>query len=274
MAVFVYAATHLGDDEHLTKYWPDGTAELQPFCKRFQLTRPSGGKRAAQARGGVGTTPKREREVSRLGGGGSGRPPVPPSPPLQPQVVSARSLSPLVQRPQSTDGGWAAAEVAAAASISSYAGAVSAASPPPARAGSAGGSGAVHSSLPQQQQQHQRQQSGAPSPLHVVVGYEVDGGSEPLMWPSFPQRPGQQVCDFYIKTGTCKYGPECCFDHPERYAVPLTELKLPFREGEPVCAFYLKTHNCKFGAACKFNHPRLRPIYAGSAAATPPSAPV
>lgn len=101
----------------------------------------------------------------------------------------------------------------------------------------------------------------------VVVGYEVDGGEEPLHYAAFPRRAGQQPCDFYTKTGTCKYAQECCFDHPEEFAVPLTEQQLPYRAGEPVCAFYLKTQQCKFGAACKFHHPRLRAIYAGSAAA-------
>lgn len=266
MAVFVFAATHLADDPHLAKYWPDGTEALQPFCKRFQVTRVSGGKGGQHARGVIGVAARRAQEASRLGG----RPPVPPSPVAQPQVVSARALSPIAQRPPSADpaggsGGVVSAATAAAAAVtsatsSSYAGAVAPATPPAVRP--------IGGPSPAQEQQ----QPGGQSPLQVVVGYEVDGGSEPLHWTSFPQRPGQQACDFFVKTGTCRYAGDCCFDHPEQYAVALTELQLPFREGEPLCAFYLKTHHCKFGAACKFHHPRLRPIYAGSAAAAPSAA--
>jgi serine/threonine-protein kinase/endoribonuclease IRE1 len=29
-----------------------------------------------------------------------------------------------------------------------------------------------------------------------------------------PLRPGQNVCAFYVKTGACKYGPQCRFHHP------------------------------------------------------------
>lgn len=90
---------------------------------------------------------------------------------------------------------------------------------------------------------------------------------EPLEWPAFPRRFDAAPCEFYIKTGTCKYGQDCHFDHPSEFAVPLTAQQLPYRAGEPLCAFYLKTHHCKFGAACKFHHPKLRPIYAGSALA-------
>jgi serine/threonine-protein kinase/endoribonuclease IRE1 len=271
MAVFVFAATYLADDPHLAKYWPDGTEALQPFCKRFQATRPSSSSKPGQRGGGgvaagAGQTPRRAQESSRL----SGRPPVPPSPPPQPQVVSGRGLSPMAQRPQSADPACGSGGITAAATSAvtlppsgSYAAAVGPATPPAARP-----SGGLNLARDQQQ----LQQPGALSPLQVVVGYEVDGGSEPLHWPAFPQRPGQQACDFYMKTGTCKYATDCCFDHPEQYAVPLTELQLPYREGEPLCAFYLKTHNCKFGAACKFHHPRLRPIYAGSAVS--PSTPM
>lgn len=32
----------------------------------------------------------------------------------------------------------------------------------------------------------------------------------------FPRRPGRKECDFYMKTGRCKFGARCHFDHPER----------------------------------------------------------
>eukprot|EP00775_Hariotina_reticulata_P013052 gene13052-13179_t len=91
------------------------------------------------------------------------------------------------------------------------------------------------------------------------------GGEEVLHMAAFPSRPGKQLCDFYSKTGHCKYGSDCVYDHPAEYAVQLTEEGLPFRPGEPVCTFYYKTMQCKFGPSCKFHHPKLVPIYAGSA---------
>jgi len=101
------------------------------------------------------------------------------------------------------------------------------------------------------------------------VGYQVAEGQEVLRTVSFPSRPGKQLCEFFVKTGHCKFGEECVFDHPAEYGVPLTEDDLPFRPGQPVCTFYFKTRQCKFGASCKFHHPKLLPILAGSAGLQP-----
>ncbi|KAG1346444.1 putative Zinc finger CCCH domain-containing protein 33 [Cocos nucifera] len=30
----------------------------------------------------------------------------------------------------------------------------------------------------------------------------------------FPRREGAVICSFYLKTGTCKFGATCKFDHP------------------------------------------------------------
>jgi len=32
---------------------------------------------------------------------------------------------------------------------------------------------------------------------------------------SFPSRPGEAACKFFMKTGSCSYGPTCRFDHPK-----------------------------------------------------------
>lgn len=85
----------------------------------------------------------------------------------------------------------------------------------------------------------------------------------------FPQRPGMQLCDFYMKTGFCKYHERCKFDHPLEFAIRLNEDGLPMRPSEPVCEYYKSTHACKFGGACKFHHPNMQPIYAGSEGVTP-----
>lgn len=71
----------------------------------------------------------------------------------------------------------------------------------------------------------------------------------------FPQRPGQPICDFYQKTGHCRFGEACRFDHPPEYAVRLNHKGLPLRPGQPVCAFYQRTSECRYAAACKYHHP-------------------
>lgn len=72
---------------------------------------------------------------------------------------------------------------------------------------------------------------------------------------SFPSRPGEPVCDFYSKTGHCKFGEGCKFDHPGHFAVRQNAAGLPLRPGEPPCSHHEKTGQCKYGPACKFDHP-------------------
>lgn len=89
-----------------------------------------------------------------------------------------------------------------------------------------------------------------------------------LLPPVYPQRPGQIECDFYMKTGECKYGERCKFHHPldrsvssvsvkdvHQPNVKLTLAGLPRREGAVHCPYYMKTGMCKYGATCKFDHP-------------------
>ncbi|XP_031283371.1 uncharacterized protein LOC116142056 [Pistacia vera] len=85
----------------------------------------------------------------------------------------------------------------------------------------------------------------------------------------YPQRPGQMECDYYMKTGECKYGERCKFHHPIDRSAPtlsaakqasqenikLTLAGLPRREGAVHCPYYMKTGTCKYGATCKFDHP-------------------
>lgn len=57
---------------------------------------------------------------------------------------------------------------------------------------------------------------------------------------SLPQRPGQQECQYYMKTGVCKYGSSCRYHHPlevvaeKADVVVLSPIGLPLR---PVCIF-------------------------------------
>ncbi|PRW20697.1 Serine threonine- kinase endoribonuclease IRE1 [Chlorella sorokiniana] len=58
-----------------------------------------------------------------------------------------------------------------------------------------------------------------------------------------------------MKTGHCRFGGACRFNHPLQYAVQLNRLGLPRRPNQPPCQFYIKTGTCKFGASCKWDHP-------------------
>ena len=51
---------------------------------------------------------------------------------------------------------------------------------------------------------------------------------------SFPERPGQPECQYYMKTGNCKYGSSCRYHHPPEVISPkadviLSPLGLPLR---------------------------------------------
>ncbi|XP_077226932.1 zinc finger CCCH domain-containing protein ZFN-like isoform X2 [Tasmannia lanceolata] len=92
----------------------------------------------------------------------------------------------------------------------------------------------------------------------------------------FPERPDQPVCQFYLKTGDCKFGAVCRFHHPRERLIPvlncvLSPLGLPLRPGEPLCIFYSRYGICKFGPNCKFDHPMGTFAYGPS---TPSSADV
>ncbi|KAK1440086.1 hypothetical protein QVD17_05911 [Tagetes erecta] len=120
-----------------------------------------------------------------------------------------------------------------------------------------------------------------------------------------PIRPGEVDCPFYLKTGSCKYGATCRYNHPERYGgVDLTGAMVatpsihmnniglvspapavmqtvdprlgqtmlglapaiyPQRPGQMECDYYMKTGVCMFGERCKFHHPFDRTAHALSA---------
>ncbi|GAB2281330.1 hypothetical protein Dimus_015927 [Dionaea muscipula] len=76
----------------------------------------------------------------------------------------------------------------------------------------------------------------------------------------FPQRPGQPDCKYYMKTGDCKFGSSCRYNHPPEWAAStaayfLSPLGLPLRPGTETCTFYMQNGYCKFGPTCKFDHP-------------------
>ncbi|KAJ6796123.1 zinc finger CCCH domain-containing protein 5-like [Iris pallida] len=58
----------------------------------------------------------------------------------------------------------------------------------------------------------------------------------------FPERPGQLECQYYMRTGDCKFGPSCKYHHPPnripRIDYGVNPLGLPLRPGTQPCAFY------------------------------------
>ncbi|XP_017614341.1 zinc finger CCCH domain-containing protein ZFN-like [Gossypium arboreum] len=84
--------------------------------------------------------------------------------------------------------------------------------------------------------------------------------SETMESGPYPERPGEPDCSYYIRTGLCRFGATCCFNHPPNRKLAITTARMkgefPERVGQPECQYYLKTGTCKFGATCKFHHPR------------------
>ncbi|XWS53650.1 hypothetical protein CRYUN_Cryun10bG0018900 [Craigia yunnanensis] len=102
------------------------------------------------------------------------------------------------------------------------------------------------------------------------VPSSIGPSSSILKEQSFPERPGQPECQYYMKTGDCKYGSSCRYHHPPEVIAPkadviLSPLGLPLRPGAPPCTHYSHRGVCKFGAACKFDHPMGTLSYSSSA---------
>ncbi|XP_024030975.1 zinc finger CCCH domain-containing protein ZFN-like isoform X2 [Morus notabilis] len=91
--------------------------------------------------------------------------------------------------------------------------------------------------------------------------------SETMESGTYPERPGEPDCSYYIRTGLCRFGATCRFNHPpnRKLAIATARMKgeFPERIGQPECQYYLKTGTCKFGATCKFHHPRDKAGIAG-----------
>ena len=78
----------------------------------------------------------------------------------------------------------------------------------------------------------------------------------------YPLRPEAEDCSFYLKTGTCKFGLNCRFNHPIRRRNQAFKERtgerdeLEGRSGQIECKYYSRSGGCKFGKDCKFNHTR------------------
>ncbi|CAI0438878.1 unnamed protein product [Linum tenue] len=98
--------------------------------------------------------------------------------------------------------------------------------------------------------------------------WQVNFRSSEAMDPGpYPERPGEPDCSYYIRTGLCRFGATCRFNHPpnRKLAIAAARMKgeFPERIGQPECQYYLKTGTCKFGATCKFHHPKDKAGIAG-----------
>ncbi|KAK2992012.1 hypothetical protein RJ640_014873 [Escallonia rubra] len=87
---------------------------------------------------------------------------------------------------------------------------------------------------------------------------------------AFPERPGQPECQYYLKTGDCKFGSSCRYHHPPEWSAlktnfVLSPMGLPLRPGAPLCSHYAQNGVCKFGPTCKFDHPMETLSYSPSA---------
>lgn len=76
----------------------------------------------------------------------------------------------------------------------------------------------------------------------------------------FPERPGEPECQYYMRTGDCKFGSSCRYHHPRDRMMQetnfvLNPLGLPLRPGIQPCSFFMQNGHCKFGSTCKFDHP-------------------
>ncbi|XP_018442996.1 zinc finger CCCH domain-containing protein 58 [Raphanus sativus] len=75
---------------------------------------------------------------------------------------------------------------------------------------------------------------------------------------SFPQRPGEPDCQYFMRTGDCKFGASCRFHHPLEAAPPkgvtLSSIGLPLRPGTAPCSHFAQHGICKFGPDCKYDH--------------------
>ncbi|GAA0141241.1 protein phosphatase [Lithospermum erythrorhizon] len=98
-----------------------------------------------------------------------------------------------------------------------------------------------------------------PGTYPPFMSYAGHSGSTQKEQP-YPIRVGQRECQYYMKTGDCKFGSSCRYHHPPEVLASKTNCLLspkglPLRPGVQSCRFYMQKGHCKFGSACKYDHP-------------------
>lgn len=83
--------------------------------------------------------------------------------------------------------------------------------------------------------ENQQQAAGNNQIYGTSRQYETDNGTLTGTYSSyyalptenvFPERPGQPDCQFYMKTGDCKFGAVCRFHHPRERVIPMPDCDL------------------------------------------------
>ncbi|XP_021984094.1 zinc finger CCCH domain-containing protein 67 isoform X1 [Helianthus annuus] len=83
----------------------------------------------------------------------------------------------------------------------------------------------------------------------------------------YPLRPDAEDCSYYMRTGMCKYGSTCKFNHPLRRKHQQTSKETHKQKeenmemhGQIECKYYLSPAGCKYGKSCKFSHGRGKTV--------------
>ncbi|KAF8055068.1 hypothetical protein N665_1304s0019 [Sinapis alba] len=111
-----------------------------------------------------------------------------------------------------------------------------------------------------------RSDPGTETGMEASLGLR-GGGNE-----SYPERPDEPDCVYYLRTGVCGYGSRCQFNHPPNRPPVLGDLRTEAGESpcqQPVCQHFMRTGACKFGASCKYHHPRQGSGGGGDSVTTP-----
>ncbi|CAH8381398.1 unnamed protein product [Eruca vesicaria subsp. sativa] len=103
-------------------------------------------------------------------------------------------------------------------------------------------------------------EEGSRSDPETETGIEASMSRLGLRGGSYPERPDEPDCVYYLRTGVCGYGSRCQFNHPPNRPPVLGDLRteageVSDRMGQPVCQHFMRTGECKFGASCKYHHP-------------------
>ncbi|CAM8953040.1 unnamed protein product [Rhodiola kirilowii] len=73
--------------------------------------------------------------------------------------------------------------------------------------------------------------------------------------PPYPERPDRPKCRYYMSYGTCKYGPNCKYDHPKERVAQMLPQPIPLGlPGQALCPNYITHGICPNGPMCKFHH--------------------
>ncbi|KAM1937560.1 hypothetical protein FF1_015270 [Malus domestica] len=130
-----------------------------------------------------------------------------------------------------------------------------------------------------ERQSEQSEQSDGGEGWGGNQGWEEDGGGveekkavetqESNRRYQYPVRPEAEDCSYYLKTGSCKFGSNCKFNHPVRRKpnqVPKERVKDKDESAEnpsqTECKYYLRSGGCKYGENCRYSHSREKPSVA------------